>query len=130
MGWLYEWCHRVFSRFFWSKVILANANKNIFATFCFVEWKLDCYFREGVACNGAKIKLLRSIQMIHLTDLFVDLFTLTPSVDLQGPWLLSILPILSRNPEAANKYILELNNRNTRKMCESYYNKDTRMNPQ
>ena len=68
--------------------------------------------------------------MIHLTDLFVDLFTLTPSVDLQGPWLLSILPILSRNPEAPNKYILELNNRNTRKMCESYYNKDTRMNPQ
>ena len=68
--------------------------------------------------------------MIHLTDLFVYLFTLTPSADVQGPWLPSILPIISRNPEAANKYILELNNRNTRKMCESYYNKDTRMNPQ
>ena len=56
--------------------------------------------------------------MVHLAELFAYLFTLTPSADVQGPWLPSILPILSGNPEAANKYIFKVNNKNTRKMRE------------
>ena len=56
--------------------------------------------------------------MVHLAELCVYLFTLTPSADVQGPCLPSIFPNLSGNPETPNEYIFKVNNRNARKMCE------------
>ena len=63
-----------------------------------------------------KIKLLGNMRMVHLAEFCIYLFTLTPSADVQGPWLPSIFPILNVNPETA----IKVNNRNARKTCEIF----------
>ena len=65
-----------------------------------------------------KLSYYGNRRMIHLAPLFFYLFMLTPSADVQGLLLPNILPILNCHPEVANKCIIKVNNRNTRKQCE------------
>ena len=66
---------------FFSKCKTVTKKEIFCRFFFFFESTLECCSREGITRNGAKIKLLCNIRMIHLADLFVYPCTLTPSVD-------------------------------------------------
>ena len=124
MGWIYEWCYFftsilnivVKSRFSKCKTV---TKKEIFChLFVSLNGSQNVVLEKGLLAMEQKLSYYGNMRMIHLAHLFIYLFTLTPSADVQGPWLPSILPILNCHPEAANKCILQVNSRNTRKKCE------------
>ena len=65
--------------------------------------------KKGLLAMEQKLIYYGNIRMIHLPHLFVYLFTLTPSADVQGPWLPNFRTvILKRQTKAFSKSTVEI----------------------